>query len=37
MQDGDYYNDCVGDYKDGGFHKEADDGKSYKILRRNSR
>ena len=37
MQDGDYYNDCEGDYKDDGFDNGADDGQSYKILRRNSR
>ena len=44
MQDGDYYNDCEGDYQDDDFDNGADDfdngaddGQSYKILRRNSR
>ena len=26
MQDGDYYNECEGDYKDDGFDNGADDG-----------
>ena len=37
MQDGDYYNDCEGDYQDDDFDNGADDGSAYKILWRNSR
>ena len=37
MQDGDFYNDCEGDYQDDDFDNGADDGSAYKILWRNSR